>query len=314
MADRVRASGVGRPAATVDASESALPATGIALLVTLTLAWGINWPMMKLALAEVPPWTFRSICLMVGGGVLLLLTRATGGALAVRADQLPQLALTSLFNITGWHLCSAYALLYTGSGRASIIGYTMPLWASALSVLILHAKVTERQIMALGLGMAALVLLIGNDLRVVGDAPLGALLMVAAALSWALGTVLVKRFSWQGLPVMALTGWQLLIGGAPIVLGWWLLEPVPDLGALGWSAAFGLAYATFVAMVFCHTAYFKLVSLLPAHVAAISVLAVPVVGVVSSALIVGERVGLAEIGALVLVVAGLFLLIRPRRA
>jgi len=110
--------------------------------------------------------------------------------------------------------------------------------------------------------------------------------------------------------VMALTGWQQLIGGAPIVLGWWLLEPLPDLAALSLPAAIGLAYSVFVAMIFCHTAYFKLVSLLPAHVAAISVLAVPVVGVVSSAWLLGEPVGLAEAAALLLVVGGLFLLVR----
>jgi drug/metabolite transporter (DMT)-like permease len=177
-------------------------------------------------------------------------------------------------------------------------------------VLVLGAQPTLRQGLALLLGMAALVLLIGKDLAVVGAAPVGALLMAGAALSWAIGTVLVKKFAWDGMAVMALTGWQQLIGGAPIVLGWWLLEPLPDLAALSLPAGIGLAYAVFVAMIFCHTAYFKLVSLLPAHVAAISVLAVPVVGVVSSAWLLGEPVGLAEAAALALVVSGLFLLIR----
>jgi drug/metabolite transporter (DMT)-like permease len=83
--------------------------------------------------------------------------------------------------------------------------------------------------------------------------------------------------------------------------------------ALGLPSAIGLFYAVFVAMVFCHTAYFKLVSLLPAHVAAISVLAVPVVGVVSSAWLLAEPVGPAEIGALALVVSALTLLIRASR-
>jgi drug/metabolite transporter (DMT)-like permease len=134
--------------------------------------------------------------------------------------------------------------------------------------------------------------------------------MAAAALSWAIGTVLIKKFAWGGMPVMALTGWQQLIGGLPIVLGWWLLEPFPNLGALSLPSALGLAYAVFVAMIFCQTAYFKLVSLLPAHVAAISVLAVPAVGVLSSAWLLGEPVGLAEAVALLLVFGGLSLLVR----
>ena len=267
--------------------------------------------MMKLALAEVPPWTFRSLCLMIGGGALLILARAAGTPMSVPRRLLPALALVSLFNITGWHLFSAYALLHTGSGRAAIIGYTMPLWASLLSVWVLHVRPTARQVAALLLGMAALVLLMVKDFGVLGAAPTGALLMLGAALCWAIGTVLVKKFAWDGLAITALTGWQQLIGGVPIVIGWWLLEPVPDLSALSLPAALGLAYAVFVAMIFCQTAFFKLLSLLPAHVAAISVLPVPVVGVVSSAMILAEPVGLAEVAALILVVGGLFLLIRP---
>jgi drug/metabolite transporter (DMT)-like permease len=294
-----------------DRPSGSLAPAGIVLLVALTITWGLNWPMMKLALLEVPPWTFRSLCLMVGGSALLALARASGGSMTVPVRRLPALALVSLFNITGWHLFSAYALLYTGSGRAAIIGYTMPLWASLLSLWVFHARPSARQIAALLLGMAALALLIIKDFGALGAAPTGALLMLGAALCWAIGTVLVKRFAWDRLAITALTGWQQLIGGVPIVIGWWLLEPVPDLGALSLPAALGLAYAVFVAMIFCQTAFFKLLSLLPAHVAAISVLPVPVVGVVSSAMLLAEPVGRAEIAALALVVGGLFLLIRP---
>jgi drug/metabolite transporter (DMT)-like permease len=304
------------PAAAIEAaaghaSGASLNPAGIVLLVTLTITWGVNWPMMKLALLEVPPWTFRSLCLMVGGGALLAIARASGGPMRVPLRRLPALALVSSFNITGWHLFSAYALLHTGSGRAAIIGYTMPLWASLLSIWVFHARPSARQIAALLLGTAALVLLVAKDFGALGAAPTGALLMLGAALCWAIGTVLVKKFAWDHLAITALTGWQMLLGGVPIVIGWWLLEPVPDLFALSLPAALGLAYAVFVAMIFCQTAFFKLLSLLPAHVAAISVLPVPVVGVVSSAMLLAEPVGVAEIGALILVVGGLSLLVRP---
>ena len=224
--------------------------------------------------------------------------------------KVPALMVVALFNVTTWHLFSAYALLYTGSGRAAIIGYTMPIWASALSVWLLHERVGPRQILALALGMAGLALLLAQDLGQVGATPVGALLMLGASVSWAIGTVLIKRFAWHPMPVMALTGWQLLIGGVPIVIGWWLWEPVPDLGALSLPAALGLAYAVLVAMIFCQTAYFRMVSLVPANVAAMAVMAVPVVGVLSSAWVLGEPVGPAEVVALVLVVGGLFLLVR----
>ncbi len=300
----------GAPAPPLTSAGAIWSLSGILLLATLTLTWGFNWPMMKLALQEVPPWTFRTLCVMVGGAALLALTGLTGGRVVFPARLLAPLMLISFFNITGWHLFSAYALLYTGGGRAAIIGYTMPIWASVLSVWVLHEQVGARQILALALGMAGLGLLLAQDFGVVGATPIGALLMIGAAVSWAIGTVLIKRFAWHPMPVMALSGWQLLIGGVPIVIGWWLLEPVPDLAALSLPAALALAYAVLVAMIFCQTAYFRMVTLVPANVAAMAVMAVPVVGVLTSAWVLGEPIGPAEAIALVLVVGGLFVLIR----
>src|SRR5690606_19066961 len=116
----------GAPAQPLASGHAIWSLSGIVLLMALTLTWGFNWPMMKLAVQEVPPWTFRTLCVIVGGGALLALTGLTGGRVAFPARLLPPLMLISFFNITGWHLFSAYALLYTGGGRAAIIGYTMP--------------------------------------------------------------------------------------------------------------------------------------------------------------------------------------------
>ncbi len=288
-----------------------LSRAGLLLLVVLSITWGLNWPMMKLALQDIPVWTFRTLCLTVGGSTLLLIAHFSRQAVAFPREKFMAIAFVSLFNITGWHLCSAYGLLHTGGGRAAIIGYTMPLWTSIFSVWILKTRPSGRQVLALMCGMAALFTLLADDLRTLGGAPLGVIFMLLAALNWGLGTILVKKYDWGGMSVLALTGWQQLIGGVPIVIGWLILEPVPDVSAIGWPALLGLGYAIFVAMVFCHTAYFKLVSLLPAHVAAMGVMAVPVVGVVTSAWILGERVGWPELLALAFVVIQMVLLMRP---
>ncbi|MGI9501219.1 MAG: DMT family transporter [Geminicoccaceae bacterium] len=290
-----------------------LSRVGIPLLVILSLTWGMNWPMMKLALQDIPVWTFRSLCLMGGGSMLLLIARLSGHAVTFPRRQFGALAFVALFNITGWHLCSAYGLLHTGGGRAAIIGYTMPLWTSVFGAVILGTRPNARQALALMLGMAALLTLLTEDLQVMGGAPLGVLFMILAALNWGLGTVLVKKLDWGGMSVLALTGWQQLIGGVPIVIGWWILEPVPDLTAVSLPALAGLGYTVFVAMVFCHTAYFKLVALLPAHVAAMGVMAVPVVGVIASAWILGETIGVAEVLALAFVVSSMALLAQKER-
>jgi len=132
----------------------------------------------------------------------------------------------------------------------------------------------------------------------------GGMFMLGAAISWAIGTVLFKRQEWTS-PVAALVGWQLLVGAAVITPGALILEPVPDLSELSDRAILALVYLFVLPMVFCQWAYFKVVRLFPAAIAAIGTLAVPVLGVFSSALILGERVGWNEVFALVLICGAL---------
>jgi drug/metabolite transporter (DMT)-like permease len=293
----------------VAAVSTRMPRLGILLLVIIALGWGTNWPAMKIALEDMPPWTFRLMCVAFGGMLLLALTALRGDRIAVPLGRVPALALVSLLNVTGWQMFSAFGLLQIGSGRAAIIAFTMPLWASALGVFVLGERPGAQQMLALGFGLCALALLLGQDIAAVGSSPVGGLLMLGSALSWATGTVLVKRFDWTGMPVTALVGWQLLLGGIPVLIGTLMFEGVADFTAFGPASYLATAYAVGVGMVLCTAAFFKLVTLVPAGVAATGTLAVPVVGVISSALVLGEHIGLIETTALALVVSGLFLLV-----
>ena len=129
----------------------ASPLKGIVLLALLSLFWGLAWPAMKTVLGEVRPWTFRAICLAAGGTALLALARAGGADLRVPAGDLTPLIITSLINITGWHILSAYGLTLLHAGRAVIIAYTMPLWAILLSRLLLKENITSARWWALGI-------------------------------------------------------------------------------------------------------------------------------------------------------------------
>src|SRR5262249_6386004 len=257
--------------------------------------WGSNWPALKLAVREIDPWTFRTVCLLLGGGALLALVRVGGQSLAVPRSERGPLCLVTLFNITAWHLLSAYGLTRIPPGRGALIAYTMPLWTVVLGWLFLGERVTAAKAVALGLGTAGMAVLMAPDARALWAAPAGVLTMLAAAITWALGTVLIKAFRWT-IPPAALTGWQLILGAVPIALGtllrlgWGPGDGVQAATHLSPGAQVGAAYATFVGVTFCHWAWFKLVGALPAAVAAIGVLGIPVVGVFSSALLIGERV------------------------
>jgi drug/metabolite transporter (DMT)-like permease len=288
------------------------PLRGYLLLGGLSLFWGLAWPIMKVALNEIRPWTFRAVSLGLGAVGLMALARSRGLRLSIPRSEMIPLALVSLLNITGWHLCSAHGIARMQAGRAVIIGFTMSLWAAILARFVLGERLSAWRIFALVTGLCGLGILILPDLKAVGTAPLGALFMLMAALSWGAGTVFMKYFRWT-VPVMVLTGWQLALGSIPVIAGALLLEDLSVLTQVSWKAWLAMVYVILFPMLFCHWAWFSVVGLFPASVAAIGTLAIPVVGVLSSALMLGESLGIREISALSIVVlsVGIVLFSRP---
>ena len=281
-----------------------LPFLGFVLLIALSLFWGLNWPGMKIALGELPVWWFRSMSVSAGAFGLLIIAFVSSGSIRLAKPEIKPLLICAVFNILGWHLFTGYGVSLMPAGRASIIAFTMPVWAALLGSFVLGERITRYKITGLAFGVTGLAVLIGPDLIVLKVAPFGALFMLTAAISWAIGTVLFKKYEWTS-PVASLVGWQLFIGAVVITPGAILLEPVPDLTQLSDRAVIALAYLFILPMIFCQWAYFKVVRIFPASVAAIGTLAVPIIGVYSSALILGEPVGWTEFLAMALICGAL---------
>ncbi|MEM6624115.1 MAG: DMT family transporter [Pseudomonadota bacterium] len=295
-------------ATATDGTGGRLPAIGFLMLASLGLFWGLNWPGMKIALNELPVWWFRVISVTAGGlGLLAVSAVMRLRVLPTRAELVPLLTCT-VFAIIGWHVMTGYGVSLMPAGRASIIAFTMPVWAALFASWILGEAITGLKIFGLALGMAGLGVLIGPDLMALGAAPDGAAFMLCAAISWAFGTVLFKRFSWTS-PIASLIGWQLMLGAIPITIGALILEPVPNFSALSDKVWWALAYLIALPMIYCQWAYFYVVKIFPAAIAAIGTLAVPIVGTFSSAWLLGETVGWAEILALLLISAALFVVL-----
>lgn len=284
---------------------------GLFLIVTVLFFWGLNWPAMKLALTELPPLTFRSICLAFGAVFLLSLGKISGAKLSFPLAFLPRMALAAGLNITGWHVATGYGIPMIEAGRAVIAAYSMPLWTSLFGIWVLGERPSSRTWMGLALGMAAMGLLLSPSLEAVARAPAGVALVTLGAISWGLGTVVAKRWIWP-MPTTVFVGWQMAIGLIPVALAALAFDPPVAWGEITDWAWGGFAYAVIIPMGYCHWGYFKLLTLLPAHVTAISMLATPVVGVASAAILLHEHFGATEIGALALVVGSLALIHRPK--
>ena len=255
---------------------------------------------MKVALAEFTPWIFRSLCIFFGSLLLFGIARAAGHSLRVAKPLWGKLALLALLNVTCWNMMVAYGLTMIPSGRASILAFTMPVWSVPLSAWLLGERITARKVGALLLGMTGMGLLIGEDLMVIGRAPLGALLALGAAFTWAIGTVLQKRWP-LGLPMGTFTAWTMGLGGLPIVLGALVFES-DAWRPVGTAAWLGLGYNVFIAFAFAYWAWFKIASAVSVTVSSISVLSVPIVGVLSGFVFLGERPSMQEYAALACVV------------
>ena len=293
-------------------SSQTLPRSMWVLLGLLTLGWGFNWPMMKLTLAEMPVWTFRGVCVATGAAGLFLIARLGGQSLRVPQGQWTRLIVTSACNVTLWNVFIGYGLTMLPAGRSAILAYSMPIWAVLLCVFILHERLTRRRLLGLVLGMAGMALLIGREFTLMRASPLGAILVVGAAFGWALGTVLMKRYP-MSLGTTALTAWQLLIGGLPIMIGALILD-WDHWRPIGTPAVIGLVYNMFFVFIFCYWAWFKIATTAPASVSSLSTLMIPIVGVFSGIWLLGESPQWQEYAALVLVIAALAtVLIPPRR-
>ncbi len=278
------------------------------MLASLGLFWGLNWPGMKVALSEITIWWFRAMSVTAGAVGLLGIAALTGARIIPARAEIGPLLMCTLFNTLGWHLLTGYGVDLMPAGRASIIAFTMPVWASLLAVWMLGEQFTAYRVIGLALGMAGLGVLIGPDLAVFEEAPLGAMFMLGAAMVWAIGTVLFKKYDWTS-PVAVLLGWQFVIGAAFITAGAVMLEPVPDPSQWSTDVILALIYLFALPMIYCQWAYFSVVRIFPTAIASIGTLAVPIVGVFSSAWLLGEPVGQAEILALVLIVTALLVVL-----
>jgi len=264
---------------------------------------------MKLALADILVWTFRGLCVASGTIGLFIIARAGGQQVRIPAGQWPRVTYTAIANVTMWNVLIGYGLLLLPSGRTAILAYTMPLWTVLLSRFVLHEKLTPRRVLGVSLGMAGMALLIGDEFAAMEAAPIGAALALGAAFSWAVGTVLMRRYP-TALPTTSFTAWQLLIGGVPIIIGALILE-WGEWRPIGAGAAIGLAYNMLFVFIFCYWAWYKIATTVPATIAALSTLMIPIVGLFSGMLILAERPQWQEYAALVLVIAALATVLVP---
>ena len=259
------------------------------MLAVLTLVWGTNWPLFPLAVREVSVWTFRAVAVTIAGLALLAAARLRGQSLVVPRRHWRTVLAAAICYLVVWNITSTYAAVLIPSGQAAILGFTMPLWAALLSWAFLGERLNTRMRLAMALGCIGVGLLVARGAMAYAQAPLGFALGLLAGVGWAVGTLILKRWP-VPVPATVLTGWQLLICALPFTAGalafgdgHWFMP--------SWQSIVVIGYIALVPMCVGNVAWFSIVGMLPTNVAGLSSIMVPVVAMISGAIVHGEPLG-----------------------
>jgi len=287
-----------------------VPTMNRAALLLVTVIWGVNFVSARFALDAMTPWGFRAVSFGAGAAILFGLAPVLRVRLRLRRRiDLLHLAVAGTFGIAGFGVLSAVSLLNTTAGRTSIVVYTMPIWVAVLGRVWLGERLDGRRAVAVWIGVAGLAVLLLPLLR--GEPSLGELAALGAALSWALGTVYLK---WAGVDAapLAITAWQVCAGAVVSAVAL-ALDGGPVFHAAPTAAAWaGIAYSTLIGTVFAYVLWFQVVQRLPASVAGLGTLLVPVFGMAAGMLMLGERPTIPDlVGFALIFLAGLLALGGP---
>lgn len=282
-------------------------------LLALTLMWGVNWPMMKLSLQQLTPLYFRASTMLLGAAWLFVWVASRGERMWPTGREWGVIAALGLPNVLGWHTLSIFGVQELASGRAAILGFTMPIFTVLLGAAFFGERITPRVRLAVVCVSIAISLLLWHELQRLSGRPAGVAWMLGAAASWALGTLLFRRARLT-LSALVVTVWMLLLGSVVVGVLAIALEPLPQPARFSGVMWLSLFYGVIINYGFAQLIWFGLARELPPATSAMSVMAIPLVGTLSATFITGEMPHWQDWFAMVFVMVAIASVLWPARA
>ncbi|MGY8683844.1 DMT family transporter [Bradyrhizobium sp. UFLA05-153] len=282
---------------------------GLMFLAITSVGWGFNWPVTKFLLSELPPLSLRGVTGVLGALLLAALAVIRRDSLRIAPGIWPRLLVAAILNVTGWMVLMGLALLWLPASEAALIAYTMPVWASLFAWPVLGERPTLLRTIALVMAFAGLASIMGgNGVSASVEKLPGIIMALGGSIGFAVGTVVSKKYPIH-LPPITAAAWQIGLGCLPVAIVGLALETthLSQVTPVGWGL---LVYSVVGQFCIAYVSWFAALSRLPASVAAIGTMAVPVIGVVTSALALHEPLGAGQIAALAFTLAGVVLATR----
>jgi drug/metabolite transporter (DMT)-like permease len=290
--------------------KKAMPAIVMAYLVIMIASWAGNWPLMKLAVGQVPPLLF--VLFRLAGSLVLIAPGmvATGRPLLPAPGERFGLFWVGQLQVAGFLICSIIGLAIMPAGRAIVLAYTMPLWAIPIGRFVCREPVGRNQLLGAAIGFSGLMLFMNpglvdwNNFRVLA----GNGLLLLAAIAWALGSCLYRRRLWST-SFWGQTLWQLAVSVIPVAL---IALPGAADAAVRWSPLLALiiAYNCIVTTALGYFLWSKVLSMMPAATAGQVLTLTPIGGFALSLAIFGGTLSADVVVSIVLIVGGIFVTLR----
>lgn len=284
----------------------------LVLLALLTISWGVNWPVMKIGVAELPPMTFRTLSMLGGLPVLWLIVRLSGQTLHVAHEARPETLKLAVFNMVLWFVFAMYGVKLLSSGRAAILGYTMPVWTALIGIVVFGEHPGRRLWIGVAAAAIGVMLLLSSEFSAISGSPAGTLLMLTAAIAWGYGTQLMRRRK-AAVPVLVLTFWSLVVSAivCGVIALAFELDQVRRMPS--WQASAAIVYNSLVIFGFSQVVWFRLATILPPVASGLSVMLIPVIGVFSGMAMLAERPHWQDFAALGCILVAMATVLLPSR-
>ena len=289
-----------------------LSAKQLWLLVVLTVVWGLNWPVMKLGVTGMPPLQFRTMSMWLGLPVLALALVWLKVPFAMPRKHWPELLFLAATNMFIWHVCIILAIQSLSSGRAAILGYTMPIFSAILGAIFFASVMTKRNWLGVAAAALGVALLLWHEMMGLSGKPLGVALALTAAATWALGTQLLRRTKIDT-PTLAISFWMTVL--ACIVMMALTVTFERDAWVMpSRSSWFAIVYNAVLVFGFAHAAWFYLARTLPPVASTLSVMFIPILGVFVGAYWLGEVLHWQDWAAAGLMVVAIASVLAPTKS
>jgi len=289
----------------------ALSRQQLVVLALLTLTWGVNWPVMKLGVTDFPPLTFRALSMWLGIPVLAIGLLVLKVPFRVPREHWRELFWLSVTNMIVWHFCIILAVRTLSSGRAAILGYTMPIFSAVIGALFFSTALNRRGWVGVSAAALGVMLLLWHELSQLSGRPVGVVLALVAAATWALGTQQLRR-THIGVPALAISFWMTVLTAIVLAVVAIAFE-MPQWRVPNEASTWAILYNAVLIFGFAHAAWTYLARGLPPVASTLSVMLIPVLGVFTGALWLNEKLHWQDGAAVMLMMVAIASVLWPAR-